>query len=75
MNRITVRDIYPLLYLKSFQLKDAKIISKMDPPGKYHQISMHKDDIEKTAIATPFGLFESDGMAFGLRNAGNIFQS
>ncbi len=35
---------------------------------------MHMGDIEKTAIANLFGLFEILRMTFGLRNAGNTFQ-
>jgi hypothetical protein len=35
---------------------------------------MHLGDIEKTAIANLFGLFEILRMTFGLRNAGNTFQ-
>ena len=35
---------------------------------------MNPADIPKTAITTPFGLFEFTRMTFGMRNAGNTFK-
>ncbi|XP_076256100.1 uncharacterized protein LOC143193662 [Rhynchophorus ferrugineus] len=40
----------------------------------YFNILMAKEDREKTAIITPFGLFEINVMLFRLKNAGQSFQ-
>jgi hypothetical protein len=40
----------------------------------YHQISLAKEDEEKTAFITPFGAFCYTSMSFGLKNAGATYQ-
>jgi hypothetical protein len=52
----------------------CSIFSKIDLRKGYHQIQVHPDNICKTAISTPFGVFEYTCIPFGLRNAGNTFQ-
>ena len=74
LNSVTKRDCYSLPQLLVFNLYGKKVFSKLDLVKAYHQIQVHTDDIEKTAVTTPFGLFEFLRMTFGLRNAGQTFQ-
>ena len=48
--------------------------SKLDLQKEYYQVAVEEEDIQKTAIITPCGMFEFLVMLFGLRNAGNTFQ-
>ena len=73
---MTIDDKYPLPHLQDFNrhLEGATIFSKVDLQRGYHQVPVHPNQIPKTAICTPFRLFEYLRMPFGLKNAVQAFQ-
>ena len=61
-NQLTTPDRYPLPNMQDLANHGAMVFSKLD--------QVREKDKAKTAIITPFGLFENNFMHFGLRNTG-----
>lgn len=76
LNAMTTPDRYPIANLEdfSYKLQNKKIFSTIDLIRAYHQIPVAEEDIQKTAVITPFGLFEFPYMTFGFCNAAQTFQ-
>ena len=76
LNAATEPDRYPIPFLTDATrfLHGKRIFSKIDLVKSYHQIPVAAADRHKTAVITPFGLFEFLRVPFGLRNAAQAFQ-
>ncbi|KFD70903.1 LOW QUALITY PROTEIN: hypothetical protein M514_17025 [Trichuris suis] len=78
LNCATKPDRYPLLHIADFNsdLCGKTVFSEVDLAKAYFQIPVRPQDIPKpkTAVTTPFGLYEFVMMPFGLRNAAQTFQ-
>ena len=76
LNNITVPVRYPVPHIQDFtaRLSGCSVFSKIDLIRGYHQVPVAAADVPKTAVITPFGLFEFLRMPFGLKNAAQAFQ-
>ena len=76
LNLKTVGDAYPLPRIQESldALVGAQYFSTLDLASGYHQISMDPRDQHKTAITTPFALYEHTRMPMGLASAPATFQ-
>jgi len=76
VNQVTIADSYPMPLISDILQRFAgcTVFSSIDLTKAYHQIPVQEQSIPKTAVTTPFGLFEYCRMPFGLRNASQTFQ-
>ena len=76
LNNATVDNRYLLPHIQDFNssLVDKRIFSKVDLARVYHKIPVTLANIPRTAVITPFRLWESLHMPFSLKNAAEAFQ-
>lgn len=71
LNAKTVLDKTPMPHPEDVfgMLAGMTTFAKLDITAMFNQIKVDERDIEKTAVTTPFGLYECPVMPFGLVNA------
>ncbi|CAI7850157.1 unnamed protein product [Closterium sp. NIES-53] len=76
MNMVTVKSRYPIPRADELidQLRTARVFSKIDLRGGYHQIRVEPSNCANTTFRTRYRSFEYTVMPFGLTNAPATFQ-
>ena len=76
LNARTVKDSYPIPRISETlqALSGAEWFCSLDLQSGYLQVQIAAKDKAKTAMTTPFGLYEFNRMPFGLTNAPATFQ-
>ena len=67
LNLVTKRDMYPPPHMEdlSAQLAGKKVFSKLDLCKGCYQVPVAFQDVPKTAVITPFGLYKFLRMPLG----------
>lgn len=76
LNKKLLKHSYPLPFLSDFTygLAGKTIYSSVDLKDAFLQLAVAEEDIPKTAISTPWGLFEYCRMPYGTSRSANTFQ-
>jgi hypothetical protein len=72
LNKACLKDEYPLSRICQIvdSMATSELLSFLDAYLGYHQVSLAKDDEEKTSFIMSFRIFCYTKMAFGLKNRG-----
>ena len=75
LNRVTIKNRYPLPRIDDlfYQLRGARVYSKINLCTGYHQLRVGKADVPKTSFRTRYVHFKFTLMPFGLTNAPKTF--
>ncbi len=76
LNKVTVRDPYPLPLIKDCidKMAGCSYFTSMDVVSAFWQVPVAECDIAKTGFCTPFGNYEWTRMPCGLVNASSTFE-